>query len=373
MTRSIFCLISGLALAGLLFAGCADVADSLMSSEAEDAENAAETEKTSAPLPAPEGMVWIPGGTFEMGCEILDGGMPDESPVHTVELDGFYIDKTEVTNAQFLKFVEATGYVTMAERKPELRSLKPGAPKREILPDERFKMPGSVCLNPNLKKGNLDPEKGVYNWWDYIPGASWRQPEGPGSSIEGKMDHPVVHVAWLDAKAYCDWAGKKLPTEAQWEYAARGGLKGRIYPWGNVRNPKGKWLHNIWQGDFPFENTEDDGYRTSAPVGTFPPNRFGLYDMSGNVWEWVADYYRPDYYQHSPLKNPPGPKSSLDPQEPDIIKRVQRGGSFMCSDSYCVAYRNSARMKGEEDTGAFHTGFRCVLTPDMLKERMKTP
>ncbi len=320
--------------------------------------------------PVPEGMVWIPGGVFDMGADESDKqARPDERPVHTVELDGFYMDKTEVTNAEFLKFVEAEDYVTLPERKPKLRSLKPDAPKIEIPKEGKFSLPGSVCLNPNLNIAKFDPAIGAYNWWDYIEGANWRHPEGPDSSIEDRMNHPVVHVSWLDAKAYCDWAGKKLPTEAQWEYAARGGSAHQIYPWGNTRNPDGKWLHNIWQGNFPIENTKADGYRTTAPVASFPPNKYGLYDMSGNVWEWVSDYYRPDYYANSPRKNPPGPMDSFDPQEPHIIKRVQRGGSFMCSDSYCISYRNSARMKAEYDTGAFHTGFRCVITPDMLQKQ----
>lgn len=284
--------------------------------------------------------------------------------MHTVELDGFYMDATEVTNAQFQEFVEATGYVTMAERKPELRSLKPEAvnllPELPMIP-ENIK-PGSICLNPDMKQGTFDPVLGAYSWAEYVPGANWRHPEGPTSSIKDRMDHPVVHVAWLDAKAYCEWAGKRLPTEAEWEYAARAGLAQKTYPWGDTQNPEGKWVQNIWQGDFPFENTLEDGYRGAAPVKSFPPNKFGLYQMTGNVWEWVADYYRPDYYFNSPAKNPQGPDSSLDPQEPHIIKRVQRGGSFMCADSYCISYRNSARMKGEEDTGTFHCGFRCVVS-----------
>ncbi len=324
--------------------------------------------------PVPEGMVWIPGGVFDMGADESDEqARPDERPVHPVELDGFYMDKTEVTNADFLKFVEATGYVTLPERKPELRSLKPETgltAKIEIPEDSPIGKRGSLCLNPNLKKNAVfDPEKGIMNWWQYINGASWRHPEGPGSSIKDRMDHPVVHVSWMDAQAYCDWAGKKLPTEAQWEYAARAGMNRKKYPWGNERNPEKKWLHNIWQGDFPRENTEDDGYRTTAPVASFSPNGYGLYDMSGNVWEMVADYYRPDYYANSPRKNPEGPVESFDPREPNVIKRVQRGGSFACSDNYCISYRNSARMPMEQDTGAFHTGFRCVITTEMLQKR----
>lgn len=314
-----------------------------------------------APGPAPPGMVWIPGGTFQMGGS--EEEHPDEWPIHEVTLDGFWMDAKEVTNAEFAEFVEATGYVTLIEKKPELRSLKGGGDVKIL---EEFSKPGSLCLNPSFKPDDIDPSLGkanAYRWWQYTPGADWRHPEGPESSIEDRMDHPVVHLSWLDVKAYCEWAGKDLPTEAEWEYAARGGKKGRKYPWGNDRNPQGKWLNNIWQGEFPFKNTAADGFPTTAPVGSFPPNSFGLYDMSGNVWEWCRDYYRADYYAESPNKNPMGPRSSLDPQEPNVVKRVQRGGSFMCSDSYCIGYRVSARMKGEEDTGAFHTGFRCVIRP----------
>jgi formylglycine-generating enzyme required for sulfatase activity len=310
-----------------------------------------------------EGMVWIPGGVYVMGN---NHGAPDESPRHPVAMDGFWMDVHEVTNAQFKAFVDDVGYVTTAEKKPELRSIQPGSGLEGVAILEEFNQPGSICSLQLTSEEDIDPEKGAYSWWQYVAGANWRHPEGPDSSIEDRMDHPVVHVSWLDAKAYCDWAGKKLPTEAQWEYASRGGHEGRVYPWGNTRNPDGQWLQNIWQGNFPLENTVEDGFKQTSPVGQFVPNDYGLHDISGNVWEWCADFYQPDYYFHSPLRNPEGPDSSFDPQEPGIIKRVQRGGSFMCSEQYCIGYRVSARMKGEEDTGAFHTGFRCVVTPDML-------
>ena len=312
-----------------------------------------------------EGMVWVPGGIYVMGN---NHGPPDEAPRHPVALDGFWMDVHEVTNREFQQFVDATGYVTTAEQKPELRSIQPGSGLEDVAILEEFNQPGSICSLQLNGEEEIDPGKGAYSWWQYVAGANWKHPEGPDSSIEDRLDHPVVHVSWLDAKAYCDWAGKKLPTEAQWEYASRGGHEGRVYPWGNKRNPDGKWLHNIWQGNFPLENTAVDGFDQTSSVGLFPANDYGLFDMSGNVWEWCADYYQPDYYYDSPLKNPPGPDSSFDPQEPGIIKRVQRGGSFMCSEQYCIGYRVSARMKGEEDTGAFHTGFRCVVTPDMITE-----
>ena len=293
--------------------------------------------------------------------------VPDEFPPHDVELDSFWIDATEVTNRQFFEFVSATSYVTTAERPPELRSVQPGSgfENAKILPE--FNKPGSICSMPLRSRDDIDPNKGAYSWWQYVPGADWRHPEGPDSGINDRMEHPVVHVSWLDATAYCEWTGKQLPTEAQWEYASRGRRANAVYPWGDERNPEGQWLNNIWQGEFPIKDLGEDGFTGTAPVRSFPANDFGLFDMSGNVWEWCSDYYQPEYYSFSPLLNPAGPESSHDPQEPGIIKRVQRGGSFMCSDQYCVGYRNSARMKGEEDSGAFHTGFRCVSTLAMLK------
>ena len=320
-----------------------------------------QTKPPSATETNHDGMVWIPGGVGIMGS---DSGPPDEMPPHAVAIDGFWMDKTEVTNRQFKEFVDATGYITLPERKPELRSIQKGSGLEELAILEEFNQPGSICSLQLNGKEDIDPAKGAYSWWQYLPGADWKHPEGPESNIENRMDHPVVHVSWLDAKAYCDWVGKQLPTEAQWEFAARAGKDGNFYPWGNDRNPGGEWKQNIWQGTFPLEDTGDDGFKTTAPVGTFEANDYGLHDMSGNVWEWCADYYQPEYYSVSPQKNPPGPDSSFDPQEPGITKRVQRGGSFMCSDQYCVGYRVSARMKGEEDTGAFHTGFRCVAVPN---------
>jgi len=333
---------------------------------AESETASADTSAAAGPPPEPaaddprlKDMLWIPPGRFRMGAL---NTVPDEFPPHSVQLDGFWMDRTEVTNRQFQAFVEATGYVTLAEQPPKLRSIQPDSALSEaqILPE--FNKPGSICSLQLGSRGDIDPNRGAYSWWQYVPGANWKHPEGPESSIEDRMDHPVVHVSWIDAQAYCRWAGKQLPTEAQWEYAARAGSTGD-YPWGSELVPEGRWLTNIWQGEFPIRDTGDDGFTRTAPVASFPANAFGLTDMSGNVWEWCSDYYQPEYYSDSPVKNPQGPSSSHDPQEPGIIKRVQRGGSFMCSDQYCVGYRTSARMKGEEDSGAFHTGFRCVINP----------
>lgn len=292
------------------------------------------------------GMVWIPGATFLMGS---NEGNPDEAPAHEVTVGGFWMDKTEVTNEEFQKFVDATGYVTIAEQKPKAEDF-PGAPP-EVL------VPGSVVFSPPAGDVGLENH---YAWWKYIPGANWRHPEGPDSTIAGREKHPVTHVAWVDAAAYAQWAGKRLPTEAEWEHASRGGLQGQPYVWG-ASTPK-QWdkVANIWQGKFPTENTLEDGFRTTAAVGSFATNGYGLYDMAGNVWEWCSDWYRPDYYAHSPKLNPKGPETSEDPNEPGMPKRVIRGGSFLCSDVYCSGYRPSARMKSAPDTGLSHTGFRCV-------------
>lgn len=298
------------------------------------------------------GMVWIPGGTFIMGNE---QGNPDERPAHEVTLDGFWMDIHEVTNDQFAEFVKATGYVTFAERQPDfsdIEGLEPG------MIDPTALMPGSVCFRiPDEPVTSLDNH---LQWWTFVPGANWRQPTGSGSSIAGKGSHPVVHVCYEDAVAYCEWAGKRLPTEAEWEYACRANQPPTKFVWGDTMTPGGQWMANIWQGDFPAGNTLEDKFLTSSPVMSFPPNAFGLYDMGGNLWEWTQDWYRPDYYSMSAKKNPKGPSSSWDPQEPHVRKKVTRGGSFLCSDVYCVGYRPSSRMKSSPDTGLIHTGFRCV-------------
>jgi formylglycine-generating enzyme required for sulfatase activity len=293
----------------------------------------------------PEGMVLVPGGTFWMG----DNDFPDAQPVRQVTVDGFWMDATEVTNAQFARFVRATGYVTVSERAPDPKDF-PGVPPGEL-------KAGSIVFTPPATAVPLDNHG---QWWSYVPGASWRHPEGPGSTIDGKENLPVVHVCYDDAVAYAKWAGKRLPTEAEWEFAARGGLARKPYAWGDEQKPAGRWQANIWQGNFPSENTAEDRFPRAAPVGSFPPNPFGLHDMAGNVWEWCSDWYREDAYALGPARNPQGPADSLDPLEPGLPKRVQRGGSFLCSDQYCVRYKPGARGKGEVSSGASHVGFRCV-------------
>jgi formylglycine-generating enzyme required for sulfatase activity len=291
-------------------------------------------------------MVWISGDTFWMGSE---EGQPDEKPVHEVTVDGFWIDRTELTNEQFEKFVKTTGYITVAERKPDPSDF-PDAPPDKLVP-------GSIVFTPPNYAVPLDNH---FIWWKYVAGANWRHPDGPNSDLNGRETHPVVHVCWFDAQAYAKWAGKRLPTEAEWEYASRGGLERQPYMWGKEQTPEGRWRANIWQGRFPNENTLADRFRTTAPAGSFPPNGYGLFDMAGNVWEWCEDWYRPDYYAHTPSRNPSGPTSSFDPNEPGVAKRVQRGGSYLCSDLYCAGYRPSARMKASPDTGLSHSGFRCA-------------
>ncbi|WP_276496639.1 formylglycine-generating enzyme family protein [Pontibacter litorisediminis] len=307
-----------------------------------------------------EGMVWVEGGTFLMGAD-NDQARPDEYPKHKVSVDGFWMDAAEVTNAAFARFVEATGYVTVAERKPDWEELKkqlpPGTPK----PDESLLVPASLVFVP--PQGQVDLNN-FASWWTWKEGANWRQPHGPGSSIKGRVDHPVVHISWHDAQAYAKWAGKRLPTEAEWEWAARGGKQGNIYPWGNEPINSGKPKANTWNGSFPTNNTRQDGYYHTAPVKAFAPNGYGLYGMAGNVWEWCADYYHSNYYStvHTAegVRNPSGPADSHDPDEPYAKKRVIRGGSFLCNDSYCSGFRVAARMKSTEDSGMEHVGFRCV-------------
>jgi sulfatase modifying factor 1 len=318
-----------------------------------DAESAApvSANSTTPPGTAPDGMVWIPGGTFWMGCDDCD--MPDSQPVHLVTVDGFWMDRTPVTNAQFAQFVKATGYLTVAERKPNPRDY-PGVDPSKLVA-------GSAVFSPPAKDVALDD---ITQWWGYVPGASWKHPEGPGTSIEGREEHPVVHIAWEDAVAYSKWAGKRLPTEAEFEFAARAGMDRNRYAWGNDLKPGGAWAANIWQGRFPTNNLAEDGYERTSPVTAFPTNGFGLYDVGGNVWQWCADWYRPDYFAtlaaNGVARNPQGPPDSYDPHEPRVRKRVQKGGSFLCSDRYCSRYLVGSRGRGAVDSGGSNTGFRCV-------------
>jgi formylglycine-generating enzyme required for sulfatase activity len=321
------------------------------------------TEPTSAPEPdgRPEGMVWIPGGTFSMGIadprSLPRGGreaMPDARPIHRVRVDGFWMDRTPVTNAEFAEFVEATGYRTVAERPPEIE----GISAEQLAGIE----PGSIVFH---HPDRLDHPQDYTQWWEWVPGAYWRAPEGPGSTIEDRMDYPVVQVAWADAVAYAEWAGKRLPTEAEWEFAARGGLTGQPYPWGSELFPEGHWQGNTWQGDFPKVDSGQDGYSGLAPVAQFAPNGYGLYDMAGNVWEWCADWYLYDYYDERSgeggvIDNPQGPDRSFDPNEPGVAKRSTRGGSFLCTDQYCTRYMVGTRGKSEPNSAANHIGFRLV-------------
>lgn len=308
------------------------------------------------------GMVWIPAGEYQMGAAQQDQfARTDERPAHRVTVGGFWMDETEITNAQYQAFVKATGYKTIAERAPDWEEMKkqlpPGTPK----PPPEVLVPGSLVFR---QPGGPVPLDNVGNWWAYTAHADWKHPEGPNSSIAGKENHPVVHIAWEDAVAYAKWAGKRLPTEAEWEWAARGGIAGALFAWGNEPIEQGETKANTWQGHFPDQNTKQDGFFASAPVKSFKPNGYGLYEMAGNVWEWCADWYRPDYYattnRPEGINNPQGPADSFDPDEPTVPKRVQRGGSFLCHDSYCASYRVSARMKASPDTGLMHAGFRLV-------------
>jgi formylglycine-generating enzyme required for sulfatase activity len=315
------------------------------------------------PSPTPEGMVWIPGGEFSMGCLVPSEGFctqatlsttNDANPIHRVYVSAFWMDATDVTNEKFEQFVKATAYVTIAERAPTKEEF-PTAPPENLVA-------GSVVFTPTAGAVPLDNH---FQWWNYVHGANWRHPEGPQSDVKGKGNYPVVQIAYPDAVAYAKWAGKRLPTEAEWEFAARGGLSGKVYAWGNEFNPSGKSMANTYQGQFPVKDTGADGFAGISPVKSYPPNGYGLYDMAGNVWQWCADWYRPDSYAQlaaagAVARNPQGPSSAFDPAEPDEKKKVHRGGSFLCTDQYCTRYMVGSRGKGEVNTGCDHLGFRCI-------------
>lgn len=299
-------------------------------------------------------MVYVSGGTFTMGSKEFT----DSQPLHEVSLDGFWIDEHEVTNRQFSRFVQATGYQTVAER--------PLDPKDFPTVPLDLLVPGSAVFTPPSGQSSLND---YTNWWTYVAGANWRQPEGPGSTIKGREDHPVVHIAYEDAEAYATWAGKRLPTEAEWEFAARAMNGNSKYYWGNTLKPGGDWVANVYQGDFPMVDSGADGHVGTAPVKSYQPNGLGIYDLDGNVWEWCSDFYRPDYYKASPIENPKGPRDSYDPAEPTMVKRVQRGGSFLCNDQYCERYIAGSRGKGEVSSASNNLGFRCV-SDDPAPERI---
>lgn len=313
----------------------------------------------------PAGMVWIPGGEFSMGSD-SEIARADEKPVHKVKVDGFWMDATEVTNEEFQRFVAATGYVTTAEQKPKMADIVAQLPPGSPPPPAEMLTAGSLVFVP--------PKQNEW-WWRWVSGANWRHPQGPDSSIKGLEKHPVVQVSWIDAAAYAKWAGKRLPTEAEWEYAARGGLEQKTYVWGDEHPRQGKPRANTWQGEFPRHNAGADGYVGTSPVRSYAPNGYGLYDMAGNVWEWTQDWYRPDTYLQRRMQaltvNPVGPDSSLDPEDPFVPKRVQRGGSHLCEENFCASYRPSARMKASPDTGLIHTGFRCARSIEGSSGRIK--
>jgi formylglycine-generating enzyme required for sulfatase activity len=309
-------------------------------------------------------MVWVPGGTFAMGSELA--GYPEEGPVQSVSVDGFWMDAHAVTVADFRDFVLETGYATVASRPLDPATYRNVDPKLLVPGSLVFqKLKGPVDLKAALKQPTLP-------WWQYVPGAEWRRPEGPGSHVGTRGQHPVVHVAWEDVCAYATWAGKEIPSEAEWEFAARGGIDGAMFTWGNEPNPVGQVLANTWQGEFPWQNLLEDGYERTSPVGSFPANAYGLYDMAGNVWEWTCDYYAPRHEAEdgghaccAPL-NPrvQSPEQSYDQTNVGsarIPRRVIKGGSHLCAPNYCLRYRPAARQPQMEDSSMSHIGFRCIV------------
>lgn len=316
----------------------------------------------------PEGMVWIPGGECVLGCDSKEA-KADEKPQHKVRVSGFWMDETPVTNRQFKAFVDATGYLTTAEKAPTLEEIMAQVPPGTPPPAPEWLVAASLVFKPSERPVPLTNH---HYWWEWKPGADWRHPEGPESSLAGKEDHPVVQISWMDAVAYATWAGKRLPTEAEWEFAARGGKEHTVYAWGNEEFSEKEPQANLWQGHFPYKSTKEGGYFGTTPVKKYAPNGYGLYDMAGNVWQWCKDLYHANYYnelKENVVVDPQGPTKSFDPQEPYAVKHVHRGGSFLCHASYCKGYRLSARMKTCPDTSLNHLGFRCVKSEAMTKNK----
>ena len=316
----------------------------------------------------PNGMVWVEGKSYTKGAKQNDHyAMMREKPSHEVYIDGFYIDVTEVTNNQFQKFINETGYLTIAEREIDWDEMKKSLPAGTPKPHDSILQPGSLIFNDKLKK--VDNMNNYFQWWRWQIGANWRSPKGPGSNIENKGNYPVVHIAYEDAKAYCEWANRRLPTEAEWESAAQGNYKNAVFPWGDETNLLDSNA-NTWQGNFPVKNESIDGYEMIAPVKSFPANSIGIFDMVGNVWEITDDLFNVNYYSEisteTELKNLKGASSCYNPSNPYEIQYVMKGGSFLCHDSYCASYRISARMGVSVSSGSDHTGFRTVATTEML-------
>lgn len=345
----------------ILLVSCHSKEDTLVTTYSEDIE-------------VPEGMIWVPGNSFTMGATEDDPyALPQEKPAHPVAVDGFFMDATEVTNAQFKKFVEATGYVTTAEKAIDWEEMKKMLPEGTPKPHDSLLAPGSLVFYKDITTVN-----GLENWqqwWKWVVGANWKQPSGPNSTIKGKEHYPVVHISYEDAQAYCQWANRKLPTEAQWELAARGSFSKARYTWGEDKSQLDKKA-NTWQGNFPLNNQNTDGYDLLAPVKSFSPNSLGLFDMAGNVWEYTSDWYHVDYYQellHSGkvTKNPSGAKEAKNPNNPYQAEKVIKGGSYLCNESYCSSYRISARMGMTPDSSSDHVGFRTIATIEMLPKKNK--
>ncbi len=322
-------------------------------------------------LDAPEGMIWVPQKTFLQGAKDHDKyAMPREKPSHEVTVDGFFIDITEVTNAQFKKFVEATKYITVAERPVIWEEMKKQLPAGTPKPHDSILQPGSLIFNKNIKA--VEGMENYFQWWTWKIGANWKHPEGPNSSIEGKDNFPVVHITHQDALAYCKWANRRLPTEAEWESAALGKYSNVIFTWGDDASSLNKNA-NTWQGVFPLKNESKDGFELVAPVKSYPPNSIGLYDMSGNVWEVTTDFFNVNHYNELDISktivNPKGPEKPYSLENPYQIEYVMKGGSFLCNASYCASYRISAKMGVAEDSSSDHMGFRTVATPEMLLKK----